>query len=74
MPAMNVHWKKPEQKFDAAFKTISRIIKFYQRTKQKLHIYFSLELGRLKICACTESTDLIVKTFKKNIHLVRLFL
>jgi hypothetical protein len=41
--------EKPEEKFDAAFGTIFRISKFYQRSKQKLHINFSLELGRLKI-------------------------
>jgi hypothetical protein len=56
-PALNVHWKKltneskgkPGQKFDAAFGTIFRIDKCFQRSKQKLHINFSLELGRLKI-------------------------
>jgi hypothetical protein len=41
--------RKPEQKFDAAFGTIFRISKCFQRSKQKLHIPFSLELGRLKI-------------------------
>ncbi len=54
--AMNVNWKKstnkskekPEQKFDAAFGTIIRINKCFQRNKYKLHINFSLELGRLK--------------------------
>jgi hypothetical protein len=55
---------KPEQKFDAAFGTIFRISKSFQRSKQNLHINFSLELGSLKIlkaiCACTESTDLIL--------------
>jgi hypothetical protein len=66
-----LYWKKstneskgkPEQKFDAAFGTIFRINKCSQRSKQKLHINFSLELVRLKIkkifCACyTESTGL----------------
>ncbi len=52
--------ENPEHKFDAVFGTISRC---FQRSKQKLLIIFSLELGRLKIekpiCACTESTDLI---------------
>jgi hypothetical protein len=55
---------KPKQKFDAAFGTNFRIIKCFQRSKQKLHVDFSLELSRLKnlktICACQESTDLIV--------------
>jgi hypothetical protein len=54
---MNVRWKKltneskgkPGQKFYAAFGTIFRINKCFQRSKQKLHINFSLELGRLKI-------------------------
>jgi hypothetical protein len=41
--------EKPEQKFDAAFGTIFRISKCFQRSKQKLHIDFSLELSRLKI-------------------------
>jgi hypothetical protein len=64
---MNVHWKKltsenkgkPEQKFDAAFGTIFGIFKCFQRSKQKLRINFS--------CACTgtESTDFILKAFKK---------
>jgi hypothetical protein len=52
---MNVHYKKltneskgkPEQKFYAAFGTTFRIS--FQRSKQKLHIDFSLELSRLKI-------------------------
>jgi hypothetical protein len=35
--------------FDAALGTIFRINKCSQRSKQKLHINFSLELGRLKI-------------------------
>ncbi len=43
--------------------TIFRIGRCFQRNKQKLYIYFSLEQGRLKIykaiCACIESTDLI---------------
>jgi hypothetical protein len=34
---------KPEQKFDAAYGTIFRINKCFQRSKQKLHINFSLE-------------------------------
>jgi hypothetical protein len=56
---MNVHWRKstyesegkPEQKFDALFRTIYRISKCFQRSKQKLYtgIYFSPELGRLNI-------------------------
>jgi hypothetical protein len=54
---MNVHWKKltneskgkPEQKFDAAFGTTFRISKRFQRSKQNLHIDFSLELSRLQI-------------------------
>ncbi len=32
-----------------AFRTIFRIINCFQRIKQKLHIYFSLEQSRLKI-------------------------
>jgi hypothetical protein len=40
---------KPEQKFDTAFGTTFRISKCFQRSKQKLHIDFSLELSRLKI-------------------------
>jgi hypothetical protein len=36
-------------KFDAAYGTIFRISKCFQRSKQKLHISFSLELDRLKI-------------------------
>ncbi len=54
---MNVHWKKstnkstgmPEKKFDAAYGTIFTISKCFQRSKQNLHINFSLELGKLKI-------------------------
>jgi hypothetical protein len=65
---MNVHWKKftneskgkPERKFYAAFGNYFRISKLFQRSKQKVNINFSLELGRLKnlktVCACTEST------------------
>jgi hypothetical protein len=41
--------EKPEEKFDAAFGTIFRIRKCFQRSKQKLHIDFTLELGRLEI-------------------------
>jgi hypothetical protein len=52
-----VHYKKltnenkgkHEQKFDAAFGTTFRISMCFQRSKQKLHIDFSLELNRLKI-------------------------
>jgi hypothetical protein len=40
---------KPEQKFGEAFGTTFRISKYFQRSKQKLHIDFSLELSRLKI-------------------------
>ncbi len=55
-PAMNVHRKKStneskgklEQKFHAAYGTIFRISKCFHRSNQKLHINFSLELGRLK--------------------------
>jgi hypothetical protein len=35
---------KPEPKFDAAFGTIFRISKRFQRGKQKLHFDFSHEL------------------------------
>jgi hypothetical protein len=53
---MNVHRKKstneskekPEQKFDAAYGTVFRISKYFQRRKQKLHINLSLELDRPK--------------------------
>jgi hypothetical protein len=49
--SMNVHRNKstneskgkPEHKFDAAYGTI------FQRSKQKLHICFPLELDRLKM-------------------------
>jgi len=55
---------KSEQKFNAAYGTICRISKCFQRSNQTLHFNFSLELVRLKfkiiICACTESTDLII--------------
>jgi hypothetical protein len=55
-PAMNVHWRNStnqreglsEQKFDAAYGTIFRISKCFQRSKQKLYIYFSAEQPRLK--------------------------
>ncbi len=40
---------KPEQKFDVTFGTTFRISKYLQRSKQKLHIDFSLELSRLTI-------------------------
>jgi hypothetical protein len=64
---------KPEQKFDSAYGTIFRISKCFQRRNEKLHINFSLELGRLKllktVCACTESTDIIVQASKENIQL-----
>jgi hypothetical protein len=54
--SMNVHWKKstneskgkPEHKYAAAFGTSVRISKCCQRSK-KLHIIFSLELGRVSI-------------------------
>ncbi len=78
-PAMNVHWKKstneskgkPEQKFDSPYGTIFIISQCFQRSNKKLHINFSLERTRqaktLKtICACIESTDLIVQASKKN--------
>jgi hypothetical protein len=47
---MNVHWRKStseserkhKQKFDAAFGTIFRIMKCFQKSKQKLHICFSV--------------------------------
>jgi hypothetical protein len=55
---------QPKQKFNAAFGTTFRISKCFQRSKQKLHVDFSLGLSRLKnlktICACQESTDLIL--------------
>jgi hypothetical protein len=40
---------KPVQKFDAAFRTILRISQYFQRSKQKLCIYFYLERERLKL-------------------------
>jgi hypothetical protein len=40
---------KPEQKLSAAFGTTFKISKCFQRSKQKLHIAFSLELSRAKI-------------------------
>jgi hypothetical protein len=57
VPAMSVHRKKSTneskgkegKKFDAAYGTTVRIIKYFQRSKQKPHINFSLELDRLKI-------------------------
>jgi hypothetical protein len=46
---MNEQWKKSECKFDAAFVTIFKISKCFQRSKQKRHINVSIELGRPKI-------------------------
>jgi hypothetical protein len=40
---------KPGQKFDAAFRTIFRIEKYIQRSKQKFNIYFPLAQGRQKM-------------------------
>ncbi len=40
---------QPEQKFDAAFETIFRISKYFQRSKQKLFINFSHEQDRQKL-------------------------
>jgi hypothetical protein len=72
---MNVNWKKstneskgkPEQKFDAAFRTIVRISKqakisylFFSGTRQAINLK--------TISACTESTDLIVYALKKSIQ------
>jgi hypothetical protein len=51
-----------KQKFDAAFGTILRISKCFQKSKQKLHIIFSLELGRKYWFDFYD--------FKKIIHLV----
>jgi hypothetical protein len=74
---MNVHRKKStteskgkrEQKLYAAYVLIFRFSKYFQRSKQKLNINFSLELDRPKnlktISALTESTDLKVKALKK---------
>jgi hypothetical protein len=83
-PAGNVHWRKStderegqlEQKFDVAFGTNFRISKDFQRSKQKLYLVSSLTgqgkkfKNHLLFCACTESTDLILWTFLKNIHVV----
>jgi hypothetical protein len=54
---MNVYRKKStndskrklKQKFDAAYGTIFRISECFQRSKQQLHINFSIELDRLKL-------------------------
>jgi hypothetical protein len=56
---------KPEQNFDAAFGTTFRISKCFQRSKQKLDTVLifsrSKQAKNLKtICACQESTDLIL--------------
>ncbi len=75
-PAMNVHRKistieskgKTKQKIDAAYGTFFRIGKCFQKSKQKLHIHFSLKLDRQKIkiiSAWTENTYLIVWALKK---------
>jgi hypothetical protein len=40
---------KPNQKFDSAFGKEMLISKCFHRSKQNLHINFSLKLGRLKI-------------------------
>ena len=40
---------KPERKCDAAHGTSCKLNKDFQRSKQHLYIYFSLEQGRLKI-------------------------
>jgi hypothetical protein len=66
---MNEHWRnltnesegKPEQKFDAAYGTILRISKCFQRSKQKLYIYFfpSQAKSLKTICASSQSTDLV---------------
>ncbi len=57
---MKVHWKKstngskgkPEQKFDAAVGILFRISKCFQRSKQRLHINFSLEQALKKYSTC----------------------
>ncbi len=41
--------RKPEQKFDVAFRTTFRISKCFQRSKLKMPFDFSLELRRLEI-------------------------
>jgi hypothetical protein len=38
-----------EHKFGAAFGTVLRISKCFQRSKQKFVLIFSLELGRIEI-------------------------
>jgi hypothetical protein len=45
---------KPVQKFDMAFGITFRISKCSQRSKQKLHIDFSLELSRLEFSKCSQ--------------------
>ncbi len=44
---------KPEQKFDAAFGPISRMSKFFQRSKQKLAAAEGAAEGALEIGAST---------------------
>jgi hypothetical protein len=48
----------------SVFKEASKnfILIFFSRTKQAKNLK--------TICACNESTDLILQAFKKNIHLV----
>jgi hypothetical protein len=54
---MYIHWRKttneregkPKQKYDAAFGTIFRINKYFQRSKDKLCIHFPFEQSKLKI-------------------------
>ncbi len=45
----NENQGKPEQKFDAAFGTNFIISLCFQRSNQKLKIYFPLEQGRIKV-------------------------
>jgi hypothetical protein len=54
---MYLYWRKstnesqgkPEHKFEAAFGTIFRISKGFQRSKQKFYTDFSLEQDKIKM-------------------------
>jgi hypothetical protein len=63
---MNVHWKKstneskekPKQKFDAAYGTILRISKCFQRRNQK-RLKILKSFAHVQKVYLSESTDLI---------------
>jgi hypothetical protein len=56
-PRMNEHWRNstnesegmPEQKFDAAYRTIFRISKCFKRSKQEFYLNFFLEQNKIKM-------------------------